>query len=205
MRKRGRARPRKIFPPDHLLAYDPVVFPAARAVTARSGASCRVDPLIREGIIIDSMPKQYLILVFIAAWCGIVFLLSLVSGWREFSQYYRSVAPFNGPRFRFQSVSMRLRVGYNNCLIVVVNTEGLHVSILFPFRIGHPPLFFPWVDISATEKRGFFLRGFELRFNRCPSIPFVISKRLMIKISEASGGLLGIPGGEGSYGVGRRR
>lgn len=144
------------------------------------------------------MPEQYLFLAFIAVWCGIVFLLSLVSGWRELSQYYGSTAPFNGPRFWFQSVSMRLRVGYNNCLIVGANTEGLYVSILFPFRIGHPPLLFPWVDISVAEKRGFLLRGFELRFNRCPSIPFVISKRLMNKVSKPSGGMIRTPGGGGS-------
>jgi hypothetical protein len=148
------------------------------------------------------MPEQYLILVFIAVWCGIVFLLSLVSGWRELSEYYRTVAAFNGPRFWFQTASMRLRVGYNNCLIVGANTEGLHVSILFPFRIGHPPFFFPWVDISVTEKRGFLLRGFELRFSRCPSIPFVISKRLVNKISEASGGMIRVSEGGGS---GRKR
>jgi hypothetical protein len=145
------------------------------------------------------MPEQYLILAFIAVWCGIVFFLSLFSGWQELSQYYRPPAPFNGPRFWFQTASMRLRVGYNNCLIVGANKEGLHVSILFPFRIGHSPLFFPWVDISVAEKRGFLLRGFELGFSRCPSIPFVISKRLMNKISKASGGMIRIPGDGGSW------
>jgi hypothetical protein len=146
------------------------------------------------------MPEQYVIFAFIAVWCAIVFLLSLVSGWRELSEYYRSAAPFHGARFWFQSLSMRVRVGYNNCLVVGTNTEGLHVSIVFPFRIGHPPLFFPWIDISATEKRGFFFRGFELRFSRCPSIPFVISKRLMNKISEPSGGMIRVPEGGGSGG-----
>lgn len=148
------------------------------------------------------MPEQYLIFAFIAVWYGIVFLLSLFSGWQKLSQYYRPTAPFNGPRFWFQTASMRLRVGYNNCLIVGANTEGLYVSILFPFRIGHSPFFFPWVDISVTEKRGFLLRGFELRFSRCPSIPFVISKRLMNKVSEASGGMIRISEGGGS---GRKR
>lgn len=146
------------------------------------------------------MPEHYFILAFIAVWCGVVFLLSLVSGWRELSEYYGSPASFNGPRFWFQSVSMRLRVGYNNCLIVGANTEGLHVSIFFPFRIGHSPLFFPWVDISVVEKRAFLLRGFELRFVRCPSIPFVISKRLMNKISEPSDGMIRVSEGGGSGG-----
>jgi hypothetical protein len=33
---------------------------------------------------------------------------------------------------------------YGSCLIVGVDPTGIRLSILFPFRIGHPPLFLPW-------------------------------------------------------------
>jgi hypothetical protein len=85
---------------------------------------------------------------------------------------------------------MRLGTNYGNCVRVGVNQSGLHLSVGFLFRIGHPPLFIPWSDISMKEKRGlFFLKQVELRFARCSSIPIVISQRLMNRISYALGGV----------------
>ncbi len=85
---------------------------------------------------------------------------------------------------------MRMGANYGNCLIVCVNPDGIHLSVLFLFRIGHPPLFVLWPDVSMKEKRVlFFFKQVELRFSKCPSIPFVISRRLMNKISDALGGI----------------
>jgi hypothetical protein len=85
---------------------------------------------------------------------------------------------------------MRLGMNYGSCVNVGVNQNGLYLSVVFLFRLGHPPLFIPWPDISATKKRGFFFfKLVELRFAKCPRIPFVISQRLMDKISDALGGV----------------
>jgi hypothetical protein len=71
-----------------------------------------------------------------------------------------------------------------------VNPNGIYLSVLFIFRIGHPPLFIPWPDVSMREKRFLiFFKQVELRFAKCSSIPFVISRRLMNRISEALGGI----------------
>jgi hypothetical protein len=85
---------------------------------------------------------------------------------------------------------MRTGTNYGNCLIVCANPDGVHLSVFFPFRIGHPPLFVPWPDVSMKEKQAFFFfKQVELRFSKCPSIPFVISRRLMNRISDALGGI----------------
>jgi hypothetical protein len=113
-----------------------------------------------------------------------------MSGWWELSRIYRATVSQNGKRFWFQSASMRMGTNYGNCLIVGVNSEGIRVSVLFLFRIGHPPLFVPWPDVSMREKRFlFFFKQVELRFAKCSSIPFVISRRLMNRISDALGGI----------------
>ena len=135
----------------------------------------------------ESMIDRYFFLFFLALWFGISFLLSIFSGWRQLSRHYRSNGLFGGHRFYFQSAAMRLRASYNRVLIVGVNSEGLYLSILFPFRVGHPPLLVPWEDISWTEKPGRFFGGFKLQFARSPSIPFLISRRLMEKIANALG------------------
>jgi hypothetical protein len=82
---------------------------------------------------------------------------------------------------------MRGWANYNGCLTVGGNVEGLYLSVLFLFRPGHPPLFVPWIEISGRiEKRRWFSRV-TLSFQRCPSIPLVISRRLSERISRASG------------------
>ncbi|NIO04343.1 MAG: hypothetical protein GTN74_06920 [Proteobacteria bacterium] len=124
---------------------------------------------------------------FIVLWGVICHLISLMGGWRELAREYQMEGPFSGELFRFQSAQMRGRTNYSACLTVGGNVEGLYLSVLFVFRPGHPPLFVPWSEISGTiEKRKWFSRV-TLRFQRCPSIPFVISTRLSERISHASG------------------
>jgi hypothetical protein len=89
---------------------------------------------------------------------------------------------------------MRMGTSYGNCLIVGLNPDGIYLSVFFLFRIGHPPLFIPWPDVSMRERRFlFFFKQVELRFAKCSSIPFVISRRLMNRISDALGGVNPIP------------
>jgi hypothetical protein len=81
-------------------------------------------------------------------------------------------------------------MNYGGCINVGVNQNGLYLSVVFLFRLGHPPLFIPWPDISKMKKRAFFFfKQVELRFAKCPRIPFVISQRLMDKISDTLGGM----------------
>ena len=108
-----------------------------------------------------------------------------MSGWRELSENYPSSGMVDGRMFRFQSAGLRLGTNYGGCLNVGVDQMGLHLSLVLFFRIGHPPVFVSWSDISTKEKHGFLFRGVELRFARCPSVPVVISERLMKKISDA--------------------
>jgi len=113
-----------------------------------------------------------------------------VSGWWKLSQFYRARVSPDGKKLWFQSASMRMGMNYGNCLILVVNPDGIYLSVLFLFRIGHPPLFIPWTDIAMRERRFlFFFKQAELRFAKSSSIPFVISRRLMDKISDALGGV----------------
>jgi len=142
-----------------------------------------------RGVEIETILKQYFYFFFVVFWCGISLLISFMSGWRELSRIYPATVSPEGKRFWFQSASMRRGTNYGNCLIVWVNPNGIYLSVLFLFRIGHPPLFIPWPDVSMRERVFlFFFKQVELRFARCPSIPFVISRRLMNRISEALGG-----------------
>ena len=48
-----------------------------------------------------------------------------------------------------QSAAMRWLTHYNNVLTVGADSEGLFLVPFFLFRVGHPPLFVPWAEITA--------------------------------------------------------
>jgi hypothetical protein len=80
---------------------------------------------------------------------------------------------------------MRFGTSYGSCLTLVSGPAGLHLSILFLFRPGHRPAFFPWPEVSVHEG---FRRGVALRFARTPDVPLILSRRLAQELAEASSG-----------------
>jgi hypothetical protein len=67
------------------------------------------------------------------------------------------------------------------------NQRGLHMSVLFPFRPGHPPLFVPWEDVSVTEGRSFFLKYADLSFRRVPGANVRVAMRLADALRAEAG------------------
>jgi hypothetical protein len=122
-------------------------------------------------------------LLFIPLWCAVSVYIAFMGGWRQLAKHYRANNPFLGKKFYFQSASMKGMTNYNKVLTIGVNREGLFISALFIFRLGHPPLLIPWPEITFKEKEGNFYDRCELRFARSPDIPFTISKKLREKIS----------------------
>jgi hypothetical protein len=41
------------------------------------------------------------------------------------------------------------------CLTIYTSAAGLCISILFPFRLGHPPVFIPWDAVRNPRVRRF--------------------------------------------------
>ncbi len=83
---------------------------------------------------------------------------------------------------------MRWLIGYNHCLTIGADPRGLYLSIFFPFRIAHPPLFIPWQDISLVSKTFLWVKYVELRLGRENAIPLRISDRLAQKLKSAAAG-----------------
>jgi hypothetical protein len=104
-----------------------------------------------------SFGLAWIVLLIVALlWLGICALLARVGGCSTLAGPHRARYRVVGERFRFVSASMgkpRLPVDDQGCLFMVVNRHGLHISLLFPFRFGSPPLFIPWSAVeSVTEK-----------------------------------------------------
>ena len=95
------------------------------------------------------------VLWFIAVWCAVCYLLSLIGGWHTLAASWRTQDVFAGPKQSFCSGEMRWRwlVGYNGVLTLGSNMHGLSLSVFAPFRVGHPPLFILWTAIRIAPNR----------------------------------------------------
>jgi hypothetical protein len=109
-------------------------------------------------------------LALIAWWCFLMWVVSHMCGWKALARHYLAEEPFHGTRLRFRSA----RIGggnYNSCLRVGGNSDGLWMSGMGPFRICHPPLFIPWVDITPRlTHHWLFGRWMDLAIAKTPNV-----------------------------------
>ena len=114
-------------------------------------------------------------------------LISRLGGWAKLARAYRFDGDFRGKIWRFESVKMRMGAGYNNCVNIGTNEQGLYLSVFFLCRPGHPSLFIRWSEITVQEKKRWRISRFEFRFQRADSIPVSIGHRLGQQIVEEAG------------------
>lgn len=125
---------------------------------------------------------------FVALWCGIVFLISQISGWATLARRFRLNFPFTGQIWTWQSARMRWSCNYGSCLKVGADPTGLYLSTLILFGIGHPAPLMPWPEVTVCRRwKILFFRYVELRLGREEQIPFQISQRLADRLRPAAG------------------
>jgi hypothetical protein len=135
----------------------------------------------------------------ISLWAGVGFMISLIGGWFELGRTSRTSQPFHGQIWRFQDAQFRLIGGYHNILSVGANEEGLYLSVFFPFRVGHPPLFIPWQDISVRPGRYLWFRVYRFEFRQVPLVRLRLKERLGKQLQLAAG--LAWPGDRAASGA----
>lgn len=129
----------------------------------------------------------YFVPFFVARWIAVGFAVAQMSGWGELSRCYRSGNPFEGRRWSFRSGRMRLTMRYSNCLTVGASTQGLYLAVSFLFRVGHPPLFIPWQDVSVKSGKTLWWKWTEFRFLQAPSVYLQIPGKLGDEIQSTAG------------------
>jgi hypothetical protein len=123
------------------------------------------------------------IFFFTVLWICVCQLISTAGGWRLLSRDYRAAAPFDGKKLWFKSAGMRYWMNYNNCLAVGANTYGLYLAVLPIFRVGHPPLFMPWTEISTEAgTRRLFGDFVKFKFAKQPDVPVIFSEKCAARI-----------------------
>ncbi|MGA7857098.1 MAG: hypothetical protein WCA11_04185 [Terracidiphilus sp.] len=141
-----------------------------------------------------------LFLVFFAAlWSFISIVISLAGGWYALSKRFRaqsepcgetkSAGPF------FYTVYMRWWGHYSNVIRMTAADDALYLSVLFPFRIGNPPLCIPWREIELGKTSFFWRTYVELTLGHEERIPMRISQRMArnLGILDGGGNFIGPP------------
>ena len=91
-------------------------------------------------------------------WVSVSLLLSHLGGWTALAKRYADREKKQGATYFMRSGNIGV-VSYQSCLTIRVCEDGLGLSVLFPIRFGHPPLFIPWDQFHCvSEKRVFFFR-----------------------------------------------
>ncbi len=125
-------------------------------------------------------------LFFVALWMGVSYTVGFVSGWHELARSYRHAGQFLGTRWRFQN-GRRLLMGFHNVLTLGVNSQGMYLGTFVLFRVGLPPLFIPWGDVSTKERKVLLWKVVEFRFRQAPSVFLRLSSTLAEKMRAAAG------------------
>ena len=121
-------------------------------------------------------------------WMFLMWLIAHAVGWSALARHYRNVEPFEGKKHHFCSGKISFG-NYGNCLIVGANSDGLYLHVFLLFRVGHPPLFIPWTDLTPRVKRLWFFEWLEFEPSRVPKVkvrfPAALARELATDANRA--------------------
>lgn len=86
---------------------------------------------------------------FVAFWSLIVKLISL-TGWRRLANQFQTSTVPPGSWFGLGQAFLGL-ARYQGVIRGSASPQGLALRVIFPFRVGHPPLLVPWAAIGPVQ------------------------------------------------------
>lgn len=143
--------------------------------------------------------SPYMLVLFLAigfTFMGLIcFLMAVFSGWYSLAKRFtaqsepygqtKSAGPFS------YTVYMRFWGHYSSVIRITAADDGLYLAVIFPFRLGHPPLSIPWKEIQLSRTTFFWRRYVVFTLGNEERIPLRISPRMARNL----GILDRIPGG----------
>ncbi|HVZ79497.1 MAG TPA: hypothetical protein VHE12_01705 [bacterium] len=113
-----------------------------------------------------------------------------MSGWAGLARVYAADRECKG----FKLIGRRGRfgkwMGYKGVLDYGVDDQGFYLSIAWLFKVGHPPMFFPWSEIQVREERMWFRDWVVLEFLQVPGVTFALHHH-DARILDKQGGKFG--------------
>jgi hypothetical protein len=135
-------------------------------------------------------------LLFVGMICAIQMSLSVTGGWYRLGKNYPALKPPSGERFFGLSGSVGM-THYGHCLRAYCSPDGLYLSVFWPFRLGHPPLFIPWDAIREPRPGGFLRRGWIVFDVGSPMIATIALPKKVFADHDFGASGASPPGGNG--------
>ena len=154
-------------------------------------SSVAADENVSDVLSQDELPMwMYIIwpLVFFALfagfWIATIYFVSRVSGWGKLAQLYKSTEgrPANAS---LSSGTFRWLMNYNAVLYLGTKKEGLHLSLMRIFAVGHPDLLIPWSKIE--EGKSFSILFMSMRELHFDGVLFWCKESVWKRICEQRG------------------
>lgn len=119
---------------------------------------------------------------FVAVWALACLLVGSMSGWSALAARFKKQSePYGETRSTgpwFYTVYMRFWVHYSSVVRITAADDALFLSVLLPFRAGHPPLRIPWNEIRPSRAKYLCRRYMVLTLGLQEQIPLRISERM---------------------------
>jgi hypothetical protein len=119
---------------------------------------------------------------FATLWCSASFLMSAISGWFALSRRFRKQSePYGETKTAgpfFYTVYTRYWSHYGSAIRLTAAPDALYLSVLFLFRVGHPPLRIPWNEIALSRIRRFWRWYVVMKLGDEEQVPMRISERM---------------------------
>jgi hypothetical protein len=123
------------------------------------------------------------------------FAFSRIGGWNRLALLYPAQRPMPQPRKWMGYGIFRGWIGYNGCMMVSTDMQGLYLSVMpFILPIFHKPIFIPWAEIcEIKEGRRLLVHGYEIHTLGAPEVDFLIRPRTFnfIKVRAKAAGVAG--------------
>jgi hypothetical protein len=119
---------------------------------------------------------------FVAMWALTSVFVGVITGWHSLARRFLAQAePYGevktaGPYF--YTVYMRFWSHYSSIIRLRAAADALYLSVLFLFRLGHPPLSIPWQEIKFGRTRFLWRRYVVLTLGNEEQIAMRISERM---------------------------
>jgi hypothetical protein len=129
-------------------------------------------------------PLGFAIIVFfiVAVWWVTLKSVGLLTGWSTLVRRFRKESdPYGDSKTAgpfFYTVYMRYWTHYSSVIRLTAAADALYASVLFPFRIGHPPLRIPWNEIQIGKAKFLWRSYVLLALGNQERIPMRISERM---------------------------
>lgn len=138
--------------------------------------------------ILKTVYDKFELIGFACLAIAFLFFGSRLSGWWAIFQHYPSKPHTIREKWHLRSMWMGFFFTYENCVTMKATDQGLHLSLIILFRIGHPPLLIPWEDIHIEKYEGWFTTYAKLTLRQVPHISVYLVKDLALEINEQGGG-----------------